>query len=116
MELTPQGYLIAKFPGTPGLEDRPTVALFAHVDTSRDFDGDNVQPIVYRNYSGEAILFPKDPALVLDPEAFPTLKEKVGDTIVTASGDTLLGADDKSAVAILVTLAERLIGGHSGGL
>mmetsp|Transcript_43658 Transcript_43658/g.83307 ORF Transcript_43658/g.83307 Transcript_43658/m.83307 type:complete len:458 (+) Transcript_43658:80-1453(+) len=108
IEMTSQGYLIANLPATPGWERAKKVALFSHVDTARDFEGSGVEPVVHHNYDGNAIRFPKDENLVLDPKVFPVLKEKIGDTIVTASGDTLLGADDKAGVAVMVALAQHL--------
>ena len=110
LQITSEGYLIAELPGTTGLEAAPKVALFSHVDTARDFLGDGVVPVVHRNYSGEVIAFAKGPeGMVLDPAMFPVLASKVGDTIITANGDTLLGADDKSGVAVMVALAELLL-------
>ncbi|KAK3242052.1 hypothetical protein CYMTET_48245 [Cymbomonas tetramitiformis] len=109
LELLEQGYLVANVPATPGLEHRPKLAFFAHVDTAHDFSGEGVKPVVHQNYSGAPITFAANSKLVLDPSDFPILKEKVGDTIITASGDTLLGADDKAGVAILVALVKDLL-------
>jgi tripeptide aminopeptidase len=112
LRVTSEGYLIVELPGTAGLEAASKVALFSHVDTARDFLGDGVVPVVHRNYSGEVITFTKGPdGMVLDPAMFPVLASKAGrgDTIITASGDTLLGADDKSGVAVMVVLAELLL-------
>lgn len=102
--LTPYACLLATIPATA---DRPcpTVALLAHVDTATEFSGADVRPIVHRRYAGGPIALPDDPAQVIDPQQFPYLNERIGDDIVTASGLTLLGADDKAGVAILMTLA-----------
>lgn len=86
-----------------------------------------LQPVVHRNYSGELITFAKGPqGMVLDPALFPVLASKAGtgDTIITASGDTLLGADDKSGVAVMVVralspsllLSPALSLGHGAGV
>jgi tripeptide aminopeptidase len=85
------------------------VAFFAHVDTAPAVSGAGVRPIVHRQYDGRPIVLPDDPTQVLSPQAKPYLASKVGDDIVTASGKTLLGADDKAGVAILMTLAAELL-------
>lgn len=88
----------------------PRVAFMAHVDTTEQFNGFGVKPIVHRNYNGSPIVLPDDPTKVLDPATNSHyLKTKVGDDIITASGTTLLGADDKAGVAIVMTLAEHLL-------
>lgn len=110
--LTDYGALLATIPAT--VEGNiPTVAFLAHVDTSPGFGGTNVKPIVHRNYDGSAISLPDDPSQVLSPDVFPYLKEKVGDDIVTASGTTLLGADDKAGVAIVMAMARHLLSDRS---
>ena len=107
--LTGDGFVLATIPATSPRADLPTVALLAHVDTARDFSGRDVKPIVHRGYDGRPIVLPDDPTRVLDPAAIPELARKAGETIVTASGRTLLGADDKAGVAIVTTLAARLL-------
>lgn len=103
---TDYGTVIATIPGTaPG----PVVGFLAHVDTAPQFNATGVRPRVIEGYNGGAITFPDDPDLVLTPEDFPYLAEKVGDDIVTASGTTLLGADDKAGVAIVMTAARRML-------
>lgn len=95
----------------PAMSDAPAprIALFAHVDTAPAYPGENVQPLVHRNYSGRPIVLPDDPAQILDPAERPYLAQKKGHDIVTASGTTILGADDKAGVAILMTLADHLL-------
>jgi len=105
---TPSGYVLATIPSTVDREV-PIVALLAHVDTVQAYSGTGVRPVVHRNYDGSPIALPDDPAKVLDPKAIPSLKEKLGHTIITASGTTLLGGDDKSGVAVIMTLAEHLL-------
>jgi tripeptide aminopeptidase len=95
VELTEHGYVFATLPGTAG----PTVGLIAHVDTSSDESGTNVNPQVVRNYDGGDIVLPGDRRKVLRPSENPILAERAGHDIVTTDGTTLLGADDKAGVA-----------------
>jgi tripeptide aminopeptidase len=103
------GYLMATVPATPGMEDVPAIGFIAHVDTSPEMPGSDVKPIVHRAYSGGDIRFPDDPALVLRASDDPALAARIGDDIVTASGLTLLGADDKAGVAEIMAAAEQLV-------
>jgi tripeptide aminopeptidase len=105
---TPYGAVLATIPATVKTEV-PTIALLAHVDTAPQFSGKDVKPIVHRRYGGEDIVLPDDPEQVLSPEALPYLVQKVGDDIVTASGKTLLGADDKAGIAIIMAAARHLL-------
>jgi tripeptide aminopeptidase len=106
--LTEYGAVLATIPATaPG--PVPTIALLAHVDTSQQFSGAGVKPIVHRKWDGADIVLPDAPNTVLSPKALPYLATKVGDDIVTASGTTLLGADDKAGIAIVMTAAEQLL-------
>jgi tripeptide aminopeptidase len=114
VRLTPHGYLLATVPSTSPRTGIPTVALLAHVDTAGDFPGAGVKPIVHAEWDGSPIVLPDDPGQVLDPSAIPELAPKRGETIVTASGRTLLGADDKAGVAIVMTLVARLLGAGGG--
>ena len=109
VKLTDYGAVLATIPATTNSKDAPTVALLAHVDTAPQFSGTGVQPIVHRKYSGGEIALPDDPAVVLSPAEFPYLGTKLGDDIITASGTTLLGADDKAGVAIVMTVARHLL-------
>ena len=104
--LTDYGTVLATIPGTaPG----PTVGFLAHVDTAPQFNDTGVKPRVIKGYNGGAISFPDAPDLSLSPDEFPYLAQKIGHDIVTASGTTLLGADDKAGVAILMTAARHLL-------
>lgn len=104
--LTDYGTVLATIPGTvPG----PTVGFLAHVDTAPQFNATGVKPRVIKGYNGGAISFPDAPDLTLSPEEFPYLGEKLGHDIITASGTTLLGADDKAGVAIIMTAARHLL-------
>lgn len=104
--LTDYGVVLATVPGTaPG----PTIGFLAHVDTAPQFNAAGVKPRVIRGYNGGDITYPDDPDLVLSPENSPYLGEKQGHDIVTASGLTLLGADDKAGVAIIMAAAQHLL-------
>lgn len=104
--LTDYGVVLATIPATaPG----PTLAFLAHVDTAPAYNATGVKPRAHRGYNGGSISFPDNPDLVLSPETSPELGRKQGHTIITASGDTLLGADDKAGVAILMTVARHLL-------
>lgn len=106
VQLTDYGVVLATIPGTaPG----PTISFLAHVDTAPQFNATGVKPRVIRGYNGGAISYPDDPALTLTPEDNPYLAEKVGHDLITASGTTLLGADDKAGVAIIMTAARHLL-------
>lgn len=108
VHLASNGFLYATLPATaPGAI--PCVALLAHVDTVAGVGRGPVKPRVHRAYDGAPIVFPDDALLVLMPEVSPYLGEKLGDDIITASGATLLGADDKAGIAILMTLAQHLL-------
>ncbi len=102
------GYVFATIPATAGLESLPTVCFCAHVDTAPDCSGTGVKPILHKNYDGTSIVLPDDTTQVISPEQHPYLSERIGDDIITASGTTLLGADDKAGVAIIMDLAEYL--------
>ncbi|MCA0920006.1 peptidase T [Pseudooceanicola nanhaiensis] len=104
--LTDYGTVLATIPGTA---EGPTIGFLAHVDTAPQFNATGVKPRVIKGYNGGAITYPDAPDLVLSPEEFPYLAEKQGEDIITASGLTLLGADDKAGVAILMTAARRLL-------
>ena len=96
------GFVFATLPG-----DGPVVGLLAHVDTTPEVAGAGVEPIVHRGYDGGAIELPRD-GTVLDPAAMPVLAGKAGHDIVTSSGDTLLGADDKAGVAEIMAAVTHL--------
>jgi tripeptide aminopeptidase len=106
--LTDYGVVLATIPATVA-HDVPTIAFLGHVDTSPGYNATGVKPIVHRAYDGSDIVLPDDPTKIISPAAFPYLATKVGEDIVTASGTTLLGADDKAGVAIVMTLARHLV-------
>lgn len=102
------GYLMATIPATIGMEQRPTVGFIAHVDTSPDCSGKSINPQVIKNYQGEDIPLGTS-GLNLSPNEFPELNQLKKHTLITTDGTTLLGADDKAGVAIIVSMAEYLI-------
>ncbi|MCB2110908.1 MAG: peptidase T [Defluviimonas sp.] len=106
--LTDYGAVLATLPATVPT-DAPVMAWLAHVDTAPQFNASGVRPVVHRNYNGGAISFADAPGLVLSPEEFPELARCAGHDIVTASGTTLLGADDKAGVAVIMTAARHLL-------
>jgi tripeptide aminopeptidase len=103
------GYVMATIPATTTKANVPTIGFIAHVDTSPEMSGAGVKPIVHRNWDGRDIVLPDAPDAVLRKSDIPELVEQVGHDIVTASGTTLLGADNKAGVAEIVTAAEYLL-------
>ncbi len=103
------GYVFATIPATTKKKDVPVIGFIAHVDTSPEASGAGVKPIVHRGWQGGDIVLPDDPTAVLRLEDNPELKEQVGHDIITASGTTLLGADNKAGVAEIVAAAEYLV-------
>ena len=104
VELDEHCYLYATVPASAGSVG-PVVGLLAHLDTSPSVSGENVKPLVRTRYDGSPLSFPDDPSLSLTPDDSPELLHFVGDKIVTASGRTLLGADDKAGIAEIVCAA-----------
>jgi len=104
IELDENGYLFATYPGNK--PEAPVIGLLAHVDTSNDFSGKDVKPILHKNYDGSAITLQND--VVIDPTESPQLELCKGDTVITADGTTLLGADDKAGIAEILALLEVL--------
>ena len=103
------GYVTATIPATTTKRGVPTIGFIAHVDTSPEMPGANVKPIVHRRYDGGDLVLPDDASAVLRPAEIPYLLDQIGHDIVTASGTTLLGADNKAGVAEIVTAAEYLV-------
>ena len=102
------GYVYATIPSN-SFKKVPVVCFCSHVDTAPDCSGTNVKPIVHKNYDGGLIVLPDDNAQIISPAEHPYLKEKVGEDIITASGLTLLGADDKAGVAVIMDLANYIM-------
>lgn len=108
VRLTDYGVVLATIPATrpPPV---PVMGWLAHVDTAPGFAASGVKPVVHRAHDGGAIRFADAPELVLSPEQSPYLASRRGDDIITGSGATLLGADDKAGVAIIMTAANHLL-------
>ena len=103
------GYVYATIPGNTKKSKVPVVCLCSHVDTAPDCSGMNVKPIVHSNYQGQDIQLPLNKDAVLNTKDFPHLLNQIGEDIITTSGDTLLGADDKSGVAEIMDAAYQMI-------
>ncbi|HET9298536.1 MAG TPA: peptidase T [Candidatus Polarisedimenticolaceae bacterium] len=103
------GYVFATIPATTKKTKVPVIGFIAHVDTSPEMPGANVKPIVHTSWQGGDIVLPDDPTAVLRPKDNKAMAAQVGNDIVTASGTTLLGADNKAGVAEIVAAAEYLM-------
>lgn len=106
--LDPYGYVYATLPANTD-KKVPVICFCAHMDTSPDCSGSGVRPIVHRNYQGEDIVLPDDPRQVLRKEDHPDLGKQLGNDIITASGTTLLGADNKAGVAEIMDAMRLLL-------
>ena len=101
-------YVYATLPATPGQESAKPLGFIAHMDTTDDASGENVNPQIHPNYDGGKVVLPAT-GTVLDPAQFPFLTEMKGQTLITTDGSTLLGADDKAGVSEIMTMLERVI-------
>ena len=101
------GYVYATIPATVS-QQVPVICFCAHVDTAPDCTGTDVRPLLHRNYDGSDIVLPDDTTQIISTKDHPYLKQRIGDDIITASGTTLLGADDKAGVAVIMDLANYL--------
>lgn len=108
-EMDEWGYVYATIPANSERENLPTICFCSHMDTAPDCSGTNVKPIVHRKWDGSPITLPDDNSQVITTEKHAYLKTKIGDDIITASGLTLLGADDKAGVAIIMDFAQYLV-------
>ena len=108
-EMDEFGYVYATIPSNSKKKNIPVICFCSHVDTAPDCSGTNVKPILHKNYDEEDIILPDDPSQVLSAVAHPYLREHIGEDIITASGKTLLGADDKSGVAAIMQAAEFIM-------
>ena len=103
------GYVYASIPSNTNKIAVHKMFFAAHMDTAPDASGTDVKPIVHKNYQGQDIVLPDDNDVVIKDSEFPMLKDKIGQDIITASGKTLLGADDKSGVAAIMDAANYFI-------
>ena len=101
------GYVMATIPANTNAST-PVICFCAHVDTAPDCSGTGVRPILHEQYTGAPIVLPDDPQQMISTDQYPYLKNFIGKSIITASGKTLLGADDKAGVAIIMEFAKRL--------
>lgn len=108
VKVAEHGYVTATIPPTTRKAGVPRLALFAHVDTSPNLPG-AAKPIVHRAYDGKPIVLPDDPTKILTVETMPHLREAMGQDVITASGTTLLGADDKAGVAVVMATVRHLL-------
>jgi len=107
-ETNDAGYVYGYLPSNV-TKEAPKVFFCAHIDTAPDCRGKDVRPLVHRNYQGQDIVLPDDHTQVLTPQLYPNLLTKTGHDIVTASGTTLLGSDDKSGVAIIMDAVYQMV-------
>jgi tripeptide aminopeptidase len=113
-EIDEHCYVMATIPSNipadhPAYGKVPNIGFLAHLDTSPEVSGENVNPQIIENYDGSDIVLPNDPSVVIRVEENPNLKKCIGHTIVTTDGTTLLGADDKSGIAAIMTMAQTLM-------
>ena len=108
-EMDEYGYVYATIPSNSEKENIPVICFCSHVDTAPDCSGTDVKPILHKNYDGEEIILPDDTSQVLSPVTHPYLHNHINEDIITASGKTLLGADDKSGVAAIMQAADFII-------
>ena len=103
------GYVFATLPANSDKRDVPMIGFIAHVDTSPEMSGRDVRPVIHRAYDGGDLVLPDDPDTVIRADENPALADQVGNDIITASGTTLLGADNKAGVAEIMAAAEYLL-------
>jgi tripeptide aminopeptidase len=102
------GYVMATIPANTNTPS-PVICFCAHVDTAPDCSGTDVRPILHQQYDGAPIVLPDDPVQIITTDQYPYLKKFIGKSIITASGKTLLGADDKAGVTIIMEMAKYLM-------
>lgn len=107
-ELDSHGYVYATIPSNTN-KKVPVICFCSHVDTAPDCTGTNVKPILHQNYAGADIVLPDDNSQVISTKEHPYLQQRIGDDIITASGTTLLGADDKAGVAIIMDFVNYIV-------
>ena len=101
------GYVYATILSTT-TKEVPVLLFCSHMDTSPDCSGTGVKPVIHCNYDGGPIQLPEDPSQIITMEEYPYLGERIGDDIITASGTTLLGADNKAGIAVIMDMAYYL--------
>lgn len=104
-----KGYVFANIPSNLDEDKEPVVGFIAHYDSSPDFNGKNVNPLIWEDYNGQDLVLNKETGFTLSPSKFESLKNYVGQTLITTDGTSLLSADDKAGIAEIVTAAEYLL-------
>ena len=107
------GYVYATIPSNSEKTKIPVICFCSHVDTAPDCSGTNVKPILHKNYNGDEIVLPDDISQILSAVTHPYLYNHINEDIITASGKTLLGADDKSGVAAIMQAADYIVNNPS---
>lgn len=109
VEIDTYGYVYATIPSNSDKKNIPAICFCSHVDTAPDCSGTDVKPILHKNYDGNDIVLPDDATQILSKKTSPYLEKHIGNDIISASGNTLLGADDKAGVAIIMQAAQTLL-------
>ena len=109
VELDEYCYIYATIKGNSEKKNIPKIMFCSHMDTAPDCSGTGVKPIIHENFKGNDIVLPDDPTQIIKPGEHPDLKDQIGNDIITASGTTLLGADNKAGLAAIMTAVEFLI-------
>ncbi len=107
--LDEHGYVYATIPANTNKPKVPVICFCSHMDTSPDCSGEGVKPIIHRNYQGQDLVLPDDNTQILKPQNHPELRNQLGNDIITASGTTLLGADNKAGVAEIMDACYQLV-------
>ncbi len=107
--LDENGYLMATLPANTDRPGVPTIGFIAHLDTSPDMSGRNVNPRIVASYDGNPVTLNADKGIVLSPDEFPELLDHVGEDLIVTDGNTLLGADDKAGIAEIISAVEYLM-------
>lgn len=109
VEMDENGYVYATIPASAGSEGKPVLAFLAHMDTAGEMSGKDVKARIVSDYDGGVIVLNEEKGIVSDPEVLPKMLNYIGDSLIVTDGATLLGADDKAGIAILMTAAEEWI-------
>jgi len=107
--LDEHGYVYATLPANTDKSNVPVICFCSHMDTSPDCSGEGVKPLVHKNYQGQDLVLPDDTTQVLKQQNHPELKNQIGNDVITASGTTLLGADNKAGVAEIMDACYQLV-------
>jgi tripeptide aminopeptidase len=107
--LDEHGYVYATIPANTDKANIPVICFCSHMDTSPDCSGEGVKPIIHSNYQGQDLVLPDDNTQILKPHNHPELRNQLGNDIITASGTTLLGADNKAGVAEIMDACYQLV-------